>query len=109
MQARLLHLADRAKAGYDKIKSQQGGSIDVFISKRVKWPHEYVLAGQNIDRISYNQLSPIQWMAGFCRSMEEESDSKIKELMLDYCINLLEDATDFSWSSAKVRHAVLLC
>ena len=109
VQARLLHLADRAKAGTDKIKSQRGGSVDVFVSKRVKWPHEYVLAGQTKDRISYNQLSPIQWMVGFCRSIKEESDSKIRENMLDYCINLLEDATDFSWSSAKASHAVLLC
>ena len=29
--------------------------------------------------------------------------------MLDYCINLLEDATDFSWSPAKASHVVLLC
>ena len=29
--------------------------------------------------------------------------------MLDYLINLLEDATDFSWASAKASHAVLLC
>ena len=109
VQARLLHLADLAKAGTDKIKSQRGGSVDVFISKRVKWPHEYVLAGQTKDRISYNQLSPIQWMVGYCRSIKEESDSKIRENMLDYCINLLEDATDFLWSSAKASHVVLLC
>ena len=29
--------------------------------------------------------------------------------MLGYCINLLEDATDFSWSSANASHAILLC
>ena len=29
--------------------------------------------------------------------------------MLDYVINLLDDATDFSWASAKACHAVLLC
>ena len=29
--------------------------------------------------------------------------------MLDYVINLLNDATDFSWSSAKASHVVLLC
>ena len=46
VQARLLHLADRAKAGTEKIKSQRGGFVDVFVSKRVKWPHEYVLAGR---------------------------------------------------------------
>ena len=32
-----------------------------------------------------------------------------KENMLDYVINLFEDAKDFSWSSAKAYHAVLLC
>ena len=32
-----------------------------------------------------------------------------KENMLDYVINLFEDALDFSWSSAKACHAVLLC
>ena len=34
---------------------------------------------------------------------------QIKEHMLDYVINLLEDANDFSWASAKASHAVLLC
>ena len=48
-------------------------------------------------------------MVGFCRSIREESDSKTRENMLDYCINLLEEATDFSWSSAKASHVVLLC
>ena len=28
---------------------------------------------------------------------------------VSYLINLLEDATDFSWASAKASHAVLLC
>ena len=29
--------------------------------------------------------------------------------MLDYVINLLEDANYFSWASAKASHAVLVC
>ena len=29
--------------------------------------------------------------------------------MLDYVIDLLDDATDFSWSSTKAGHAVILC
>ena len=33
----------------------------------------------------------------------------IKENMLDYVINLLEDAQDFSWSSAKACDVVQLC
>ena len=34
---------------------------------------------------------------------------QIKEYMLDYVNNLLEDANDFSWASAKASHAILLC
>ena len=29
--------------------------------------------------------------------------------MLDFVINLLDDANDFSWSSAKASHTVMLC
>ena len=38
---------------------------DVYVGTQVKWLHEYVLGGQNKERVTYNQLPPIQWMAGF--------------------------------------------
>ena len=41
--------------------------------------------------------------------MKEDPVSENRDFMLDYVINLLEDAMDFSWSSAKDSHAVLLC
>ena len=47
-------------------------------------------------------------MAGFCRTMREEQNSKNKEAMLDYLIALLDDSNDFSWAAAKASHAVLL-
>ena len=109
VQERLRQLAENAIPGKPKIKSQRGGSVEVFVPHRVKWPHEFILAGQNKDRVTYNQLSPIQWMAGFCRTIREESDMVVKEHMLDYVINILDDATDFSWASAKASHVVLLC
>ena len=60
-------------------------------------------------RVSYDQLSVTQWVAGFGRTMREESDPEIKQHMLDYMISLMDDANDFSWVSAKASHAVLLC
>ena len=60
VQNRLKQLAEQAAPGTGKIKSQRGGSVEVFVKNRVKWPHEFVLSGQNKDRLSYNQLSPIQ-------------------------------------------------
>ena len=93
VQNRLRHLADNMKPGMGKIKSKSGGAMDVFVSHKVRWQHEFVLSGQNKDRITYNQLSPVQWMAGFFRSIPDESDKKILEHMLDYVIDLLDDAS----------------
>ena len=109
VQNRLKQLAEQAKPGTKKIKSQRGGCVQVFVQNRVKWPHEFVLSGQNKDRLSYNQLSPIQWVVGFCQTIREESSIQHRDYMLDYLINLLEDATDFSWALAKASHTVLLC
>ena len=60
VQARLRELADNIQAGNSKIKSQRGGAVDVYVSNRVKWPHEFVLSGHSKERVTYNQLSPVQ-------------------------------------------------
>ena len=91
-----------------KIRSQRGG-VEVFVKQKVRWPHEYVLAGSNKERVTYDQLTMGQWVAGFCRAMKEETDQNSKTAMLDYLITLLDDSNDFAWSSAKASHAVLLC
>ena len=90
-------------------KSQHGGQVEVFVKNKVKWPQEYVLAGNQNERVSYDQLTMGQWMAGFCRSMRDEICQNNKEAMLEYLISLLDDSNDFSWSAAKASHAVLLC
>ena len=89
---RIHELSLLAKTGTDaKLKSQRGGGgvVEVYIKKKVKWPHEYVLGGVNKERISYDQLTMGQWMTGFCRTMRDESDPKNRACMLDYLIALL--------------------
>ena len=44
----------------EKLSFGGGGPVDFFVNHRVKWPHEYVLSGQNKDRVTYNQLTPLQ-------------------------------------------------
>ena len=110
VEQRLQELSELAKTGNtQKLKSQRGGQVEVLVKNRVKWPHEYVLSGLNKERVSYNQLSVTQWVAGFGRTMREESDLETRQYMLDYMISLMDDANDFSWISAKASHAVLLC
>ena len=91
-----------------KIRSQRG-DVEDFVKQKVRWPHEYVLAGSNKERVTYDQLTMGQWMDGFCRAMREETDQNSKTAILDYLISLLDDSNDFSWSSAKATHALLLC
>ena len=108
VQQQIQELNQLVNSGDSKIKSQRGG-VDVFVKHRVKWPHKYVLSSSNKERVSYDQLSVVQWVAGFCRTMKEEKNSKMIEHMLDYLVSLLDDAQDFSWGAAKASHAVLLC
>ena len=107
---RLQELSELAKTGtFSKLKSQRGGKVEVLVKNRVKWPHEFVLSGANKERVTYDQLNVTQWVAGFGRTIREESDPDLKAHMLDYMIALMDDANDFSWGSAKASHAVLLC
>ena len=108
VEKRLQELASLNKAG-TKLKSLRGGSVEVLVPNRVKWPHEYVLSGNSKYHISYDQLSVTQWVASFGRIMKEERNSKIKDSMLDYLVALFDYANDFSWDAAKASHAVLLC
>ena len=110
VEQRLQELSELAKTGNtQKLKSQRGGQVEVLVKNRVKWPHEYVLSGLNKERVSCDQLSVTQWVAGFGRTMREESDPETRQYMLDYMISLMDDANDFLWISAKASHAVLLC
>ena len=108
VEDRLKQLASADATG-TKIKSLRGGPVEVVVPNRVKWPHEFVLSGSSKERIQYDQLTTVQWVAGYCRILREERDQKIKDHMLDYLISLMDDAHDFSWDAAMASHAVLLC
>ena len=81
---RLKGLSNITQGTDQKVKSQRGGSVDIFVKNRVKWPHEFVLAGPSQERVSYNNLTALQWAAGFCHTMKEEKDLGVREHMLDY-------------------------
>ena len=67
------------------------------------------MTGTSKERVSYDNLTAVQWMAGFCHTMKDEQNLLMRDHMLDYVISLLKDASDFSWGAAKASHAVLLC
>ena len=92
-----------------KLKSKREGPVNVNVSHKIIWPHEYILGGASKQRVAYDQINMCQFVQGFVKGVLDEKDSNCKERMLTYLCELMEDANDFSWSSAKVSHAVLLC
>ena len=83
--------------------------MGVLFKEKVIWPHEFVLAGNTKDRVTYNQLNITQWMAGFYRTLRDENCHTTKDHMLEYLIALLDDSNDFLWQATKARYPVLLC
>ena len=47
-------------------------------------------------------------MLGYLRLRQEETDVNICEHMIEYLTELMQDACDYSWESAKGAHSVLL-
>ena len=41
--------------------------------------------------------------------MREENDQNLRSHILNYLIDLFDNAQDFSWTAAKASHAVLFC
>ena len=106
---RELEQQSQSSGSVGKIKSKRGGNVEVVVKHRVAWPHESILGGVTRSRMSYDQLTMSQWVQGFCKNILDESDNNIREKMIQYMGELMEDATDFSWQGAKAAHAVLLC
>ena len=91
-----------------RVKSQRGGPGDIFVKKSVDWPQNFILTGNQKTRPTYDDLSITQWVSGFVRCIQKEKSEQCRSAMLDYLANLMEDASDFSWGSAKACHAILL-
>ena len=107
MDARIKELQTSHDKG--KLKSQRGGSKTVFIKKEVPWPQNYILGGATKSRVSYDSLSISQWVSGFAMIIRDEQDPDIKQNMLEYLSEIMEDSHDFGRGAAKGAHAVLLC
>ena len=92
-----------------KCKSQRGGSETAFVKNEIPWPQNYILGGSSKCRVSYDNLSISQWDSGFVTIIRDGKDPNVKQCMLDYLAEIMDDSHDFGWKTAKGAHAVLLC
>ena len=103
---RLQELATLNEQG--TFRSQRGGHDQLTVKHKIPWPQNHILAGASKSRVTYDSLSTFQWVSGFCAIIKDKSDVNTKNSMLEYLSELMEDAQDFGWTSAKGAHAVLL-
>ena len=106
---RQLQEANASTSGKNDLKSKRGGNIDCVVKHKVAWPQDTILGGHNRQRVTYDQLNLTQWVQGFAQNMLDQKSQKTKDQMLQYLVDIMADATDFSWQNAKAAHAVLLC
>ena len=83
------------------------GAAKVQVKNKVVWQQEAILGEASKQRLNYDHLSITQWVQGLCRNVLDKKCNKRREVMISYLGDIMEDATDFSWSSAKASHAVL--
>ena len=104
----------------EDVSENSKGTLDSFIEYVVKnsekkskdatkgmWPQDHVFVGTHRGKPTYEQLDECQWLLGFLRQRQVAKSMSIKENMIEYLIDLLQDAVDFSWPAAKGAHFVV--
>ena len=79
------------------------------MKKEVPWPQNYILGGTTKSRVNYDSLSISQWVSGFATIIKDEKNAQVKQNMLEYLSEIMEDSHDFGWGAANGAHPVLLC
>ena len=91
-----------------KFRSQRGGLNENFCCKReVPFPQNHIFSGTSKQRVTYDSLSMAQWVSGFCSIIKEENDVKLKNHMLSYAADLMEDCDDFGSQRQPKGHTQL--
>ena len=64
-------------------------------SSKLKWPQDHVYVGTRRTKPTYDQLDECKWFVGFLRQRQAETGQIIRENMIEYVIEPLQDAIDF--------------
>ena len=100
-------------------KNNDQGNLESFIEalhkkvnipskSKIKWPQDHAFVGTQRKKLTYEQLDQGTWLLGFLRIRQGEEDPIIRENMIDYLTELIQDSCDFSWEGTKGAHYVLL-
>ena len=74
----------------------------------VTWPQDCAFVGHLRARVTYDQLTQAQFILGFLRLVQEESDMYVRSNMIEYLTELFQNVCDHSWQAAKGAHLVVM-
>ena len=57
--------------------------------------------------VQYDELSPLQFVIGFLKSVQFEPSPVVRDCMIEYLVKLSQDAVDVSWPIARGANAVV--
>ena len=67
----------------------------------LRWPNEGFVGGANRKRLSYDDMSIPQWVAGQLSNIGQIQDNNLLRLMLDQVIAAMRDASSLPWSAVR--------
>ena len=83
-------------------------SVQVPCKKFVLWPHDLCYVGIDCKRVVYDDLSPLQWMCGFTRSIMKNPCESARLNMLKFGSDFFQNALDLGWAVARGAYKVVL-
>ena len=95
------HVKNVSKSG--RFRNNEAHSV-----KYVPWPHEFIYVGAARKHVAYDQLTVPQFTLGFLKILHRETSTEVKDAMLNYLMNLLQDVIDMPWEVSRGIHAVVL-
>ena len=72
------------------------------------WPHMGIYTGPTREPAQYSKLTQAQFTKGYISRLQECKDSKVRELMLDHLVELMQDIDDLGFESARSFHGMIL-
>ena len=67
----------------------------------LRWPNEGFVGGANRKRLSYDDMSIPQWVAGQLNNISQIQDNNLLRLVLDQVIAAMRDASSLPWSAVR--------
>jgi hypothetical protein len=107
---------------YDELEANQLGNVSVNKRARgllraggesskhlhIDWPHDHILSGPDKNRVYYKDLNLEQWGYGYSCILQNQTDIRVKDNMINHMKNFFYDTMSYGFRRAKGAHAEVL-